>query len=335
MGTARGSGDAGWLNWLSRGDKRRQGVLSSQGPARTGYGALASKILDGASEQATTLVRAGVTPAPKKALEIEIGRIEPGMASSDPPSRSVSSESIAPRLATSAPDGDLPVAAHSLEPAALDSVAEASGEAGPASTVLGLEPPDIADTHGEPLASEPHVAPVAEDRLEFANPADARSALIAELAEEAAYTLVFTANSVPYSVGKGMEHTLITDGSGITALRIAKGEEKANSTGNTGGYSVRVPDEFEKLASGRMIKLRLLARSLDAANGRIACAYSTNEVGNSGWRWLSFGPEWEIKSFEFNVPPMKEGRGDFVGLLPPAAGAPETEVLGFAIQVAT
>jgi hypothetical protein len=215
-------------------------------------------------------------------------------------------------MSVRSPDDEPPLAANLHEPPALTSVAE---------TASATEPE-------APLS-------LVEDQPESSFPADARAALIAELGEEAAYTLVFAPDSVPFSVSKGMEHALITDGSGITALRIAKGEERANSTGSTGGYGVRVSDELEKLASGRAIKLRLLARSLDAAKGRIACAYSTNEVGNSGWRWMSFGPEWEIKSFDYKVPPMKDGKGDFVGLLPPPASAPETEILGFAIQVAS
>ena len=48
----------------------------------------------------------------------------------------------------------------------------------------------------------------------------------------------------------------------------------------------------------------------------LSLAYSTNEVGNTGWRKFSVGQQYEAKSFEWDVPTMKKGLGDYVGILP-------------------
>lgn len=226
-------------------------------------------------------------------------------------------------------------ATRSREPTTLASFTEVAAvpavERGPRLTFAPSSPPG-----GESSLSGPESATssLIAGQSQPANAREALAALVAELGDGAKYTHVFVPNFAPFSVPKGMEHALITDESGFTTLRIAKGEENAHSFGNTEGYSVRLPNEIERLASGRTIKLRLLARSMDGAEGRIAGAYSTNEVGNSGWRWLTFKPEWEIQSFEYNVPPMQNGYGDFVGLLPPPESAPVTEILGFAIEIA-
>lgn len=62
--------------------------------------------------------------------------------------------------------------------------------------------------------------------------------------------------------------------------------------------------------SGRRIEITVQAR---ARSGRLGVAYSTNELGNSGWRTFELLPEWEDYTFEYDVPPMNLGRGDFVG----------------------
>ena len=113
---------------------------------------------------------------------------------------------------------------------------------------------------------------------------------------------------------------------GGSLLRLAGGSPEASSAGRTEGFCVRVSDAFEREASTRTISVRVLARSADATPARLGIAYSTNEVGNSGWRWREVGPAWEFCELVWNVPKIKNGNGDFIGLMPDKVGAPGIEI---------
>jgi hypothetical protein len=131
-----------------------------------------------------------------------------------------------------------------------------------------------------------------------------------------------------------MEASLVTTGDGRIVLRLANGDPKAHSAGPTGGYSIRVSDQTELAASGKPVRVLVVARVAAAApSSRLAVAYSTNEVGNSGWRWFSVGQEWAELEMDYDVPPMRDGHGDFIGLLPDEQGAPAVEVSAVAVRV--
>jgi hypothetical protein len=128
--------------------------------------------------------------------------------------------------------------------------------------------------------------------------------------------------------------SIATGDDGRRILRLSDGNVDASSAGKTGGFSIRVPDAFERLASGRNIRVRVMARAAQgAAAARFAIAYSTNEVGNSGWRWFNVTPQWSIVEMSYSVPQMKNGNGDFIGLLPEPALAPGIEVYVVTAQV--
>ncbi len=58
----------------------------------------------------------------------------------------------------------------------------------------------------------------------------------------------------------------------------------------------------------------------------MAIAYSTNEVGNSGWKWRDVGVNWGIYELVWKVPKMVIGKGDYIGLLPDKPGAAGVEI---------
>ena len=116
-------------------------------------------------------------------------------------------------------------------------------------------------------------------------------------------------------------------------ITLANGNPKALPSGTTGGCSIRLPDQVEAAASGHHITVRIIARASGSDQSHFAVAYSTNEVGNSGWRKFTAGPEWSIHTMEYDVPVMKEGRGDFIGILPDSEGNPGTEFCYFAITI--
>jgi hypothetical protein len=104
---------------------------------------------------------------------------------------------------------------------------------------------------------------------------------------------------------------------GKMVLCLSGGNPVAGSGGRTGGLSIRVPDGIEAAASGKRVRVTVNA----CAAGRLettefSLAYSTNEVGNSGWHQFKVGKQFEPKSFEWDVPTMKNGLGDYVGILP-------------------
>lgn len=49
-------------------------------------------------------------------------------------------------------------------------------------------------------------------------------------------------------------------------------------------------------------------------------AYSTNDLGNSGWRGLTLTPEPAEHEFDYAVPPLVRGNGDYVGIDPDPEG---------------
>ena len=159
------------------------------------------------------------------------------------------------------------------------------------------------------------------------------TALIQEFGRTAQYQHRFAQGNPPFKVGQDILHALRTDERGAVSLRLSDGDPNAATTGQTGGYSIRLPDELEAAASGQSVVIRIIARSADGPISRFACSYSTNDVGNSGWCWRVVGSEWAVHVVPYNVPPMKNGNGDFVGLLPPPAGEPAVEIAGLAIDV--
>ncbi len=116
-----------------------------------------------------------------------------------------------------------------------------------------------------------------------------------------------------------------TAGGGVV-LSLAGGDPKAESSAQTQGFSIRVPDEFERQVSERKVRVRALARSATGQATRMAVAYSTNDVGNSGWQWRDIGPAWSICEIEWKVPKMKNGHGDYIGLLPDQPGTEGVQI---------
>ena len=84
--------------------------------------------------------------------------------------------------------------------------------------------------------------------------------------------------------------------------------------GQTGGLVFPVPEEIERAASGKLIRIHAVVSS--EAAGEAFLAYSTNEVGNSGWMPFQVTTEEAAVVLEYSVPVMNEGRDDFIGIDP-------------------
>lgn len=109
---------------------------------------------------------------------------------------------------------------------------------------------------------------------------------------------------------------------GDETTRISGHVAGAMSSGRTGGVSFRLPDSFEERAIGRTVRVTVTA-SLENA-GLIQLAYSTAEIGNSGWQDLAIGPGMTTASFDYNVPDGTTEGGDFIGILPDPESSGQT-----------
>lgn len=103
------------------------------------------------------------------------------------------------------------------------------------------------------------------------------------------------------------------------ALRLSGNVEGATSAGRTAGISFTLPPEIERQASGKTATITIVGTS--EKKTAIQIAYSTNEVGNTGWRTLEVGGASDSQPFTFRVPPAVNYMGDFIGILPDPQGS--------------
>ena len=102
----------------------------------------------------------------------------------------------------------------------------------------------------------------------------------------------------------------------------------SHSTGRPGGYSIALTPEQESKFSNSQLKVKVLARAAEGGTAKLRAAYSTSEVGNSGWRDFELGPDYSVSVFDYKVQPMKDGKGDFIGFLT-EGGPVEIAAVGF------
>lgn len=105
-------------------------------------------------------------------------------------------------------------------------------------------------------------------------------------------------------------------------IRISGHVADAVSTGRTGGVSFQLPDSFEEQALGRTVRVTVTALLEDA--GLVQLAYSTAEIGNSGWQDLEIGPGMTTASFDYTVADGTTEGGDFIGILPDPRSSGQT-----------
>ena len=144
----------------------------------------------------------------------------------------------------------------------------------------------------------------------------------------AQFTLVFGRDDLAcIQVPPDINVQMVPRAGGRLAARLSGGRPDADPRGRTQGYSICVPTAFEHMASGRMVRISLCVRSASGLNAaEFRAAYSTNEVGNSGWHRFEAGRRWQTFSFDYDVNPLQNGNGDFIGILPGGADAPAIDI---------
>jgi len=178
----------------------------------------------------------------------------------------------------------------------------------------------------EPLPSAPPTTTTAT-ASEAQSAANALEALAASLKNAGGFYFAPSPAAIGGSKARKIDSVALSDNAEQgSLLKLTGGDPLAGSSGLTEGFSIRVPEAFEREASEHTVRVRVLARSANAASTRIAIAYSTAEVGNSGWLWRDVGANWAIFELVWRVPKMINGNGDYIGLLPDKPDAPGVEI---------
>ena len=86
--------------------------------------------------------------------------------------------------------------------------------------------------------------------------------------------------------------------------------------GRTKGAVYRISSKQESDVSGKTVEVQVEARG-----GPLAMAYSTAEVGNSGWNAAPGSTDWAVHTFRYDVPVLKQGKGDYIGVIPTDAAS--------------
>jgi hypothetical protein len=93
-----------------------------------------------------------------------------------------------------------------------------------------------------------------------------------------------------------------------TVLARLSSSAPITSTTLLDGLYVELPEQFAALSNGKKIEIGVVARTARANPAQsFSTIYLTRQAGNSGWQTFSLGPEFELKSFEFDVPYVPTG----------------------------
>ncbi|EAQ06435.1 LysM peptidoglycan-binding domain-containing protein [Yoonia vestfoldensis] len=176
----------------------------------------------------------------------------------------------------------------------------------------------------EAVMAEPVIVP--DEVLMAAAPAadevaDVTDTAVADADETPAETLTvgtvaYGANARPMAFRSYHGHEMTDEGG---AVRISGHVPGLYSTGTTGGAFIRLDDEFEADAAANVVRVSVTMSGPEGA--RAALAYSTNDLGNSGWQSFILTAPPTTHSFEYAVPPLAHGSGDFLGIDPDPDGA--------------
>ncbi len=149
--------------------------------------------------------------------------------------------------------------------------------------------------------------------LPFFRPSEQQ--LVTRMTEAAAgggYAVTFVeADAKKWHVGPGHQLEKFTLGQGdATFARLTSSTPLDESTWewSTQGLSITFPVEFNNLTNGRTIEIGVVARLAQARpTDAISVAYATQQAGNSGWKKIPLGSEFELRKFTFDVPAIGPG----------------------------
>lgn len=117
-------------------------------------------------------------------------------------------------------------------------------------------------------------------------------------------------------LSKVINNGVVTAALGEDGYLLLTGGVDGGISGNrTSGAYLEINPEQEAEISGQTIKVSVIAAASGSLPATLALAYSTGEVGNSGWQKFDLTSEWAEYSFEYSVNPLKRGGLDFLGMM--------------------
>ena len=158
-------------------------------------------------------------------------------------------------------------------------------------------------------SSDPVSAPTPPTDVEVTDVEDAGSEIIILADADTVANLV---------IGEGLtaevvEPDTVTIGGTVT---VGGGEDGEGAGGSTSGVAFKIGEATEAAVSGKRIRVTVTGKSADGGDAATRLAYSTADVGNSGWRDVVFTGDYSEQSFIYPVPTMENPRVDFLGVLP-------------------
>lgn len=176
------------------------------------------------------------------------------------------------------------------------------------------EPTPVVEAEPAPvIAAEPEVEVEAEPVVEAAPEAAAAPAPTPVLPQHVVYDFSALEDAILRAPAElTVDHQLPTG-----PAQLSGNVEGLASSGAPGIY-LTVPDEVELAASGREVVIAVMARV--STPGAIDIAYSTSEVGNSGWQRFELGTDYERIEMRYTVPEMVRGNKDYLGFRPDPMG---------------
>lgn len=150
-------------------------------------------------------------------------------------------------------------------------------------------------------------------------------------APASAVPAITTWDSIPVNTitaPEGVSYVIARTDGGFAA-QISNVPANALASGATQGVSIRLPDSMEDAASG--MQVRVTVRAASPAGGRLGAAYSTAEVGSSGWQEFALTPTPADYTFDYSVGAKINGGGDYLGFR--NIGAAPVQVLGYRVDV--
>lgn len=130
---------------------------------------------------------------------------------------------------------------------------------------------------------------------------------------------LFSANAQSLKPNKGTAVLQMKNGTEVKSQFVTV----PSSGGKTGGAFIEIDSKIEKIVSGKNVTIEIEVSSVgNKLFHQFAVAYSTNAIGNSGWRKFPIIRGKNKYRFEYLVPkdPNAGKKYDYVGILSDFSG---------------
>lgn len=117
------------------------------------------------------------------------------------------------------------------------------------------------------------------------------------------------------STGHALTYTSSGVFSGTLCGIISTFTVDTDSSGIPGGAYIAIPEQVALVFAGRRIVVGCYAKTPSSGGAsKFSIAYSTNDVGNSGWREFTPTTSWANYTFTYDVPVPLTGGSDYLGI---------------------